>query len=73
MSDPDRHLSSRVLRAALPVGLIMLTAWAILYGYGFFAGELEEASPLTVLVMVGSLLLILSGIGLGWSIRRDQR
>ncbi|MDQ3553944.1 MAG: hypothetical protein M3395_06000 [Chloroflexota bacterium] len=73
MADPDRNFSARLSRALLPLWLVLLVAWSMVNGYGFFAGEFEKASPLTVLGMVGSLLLILSGIGLGWSVRRDQR
>lgn len=65
MADRDRNLSSRMLRAALPLGLIVLAAWTILYGYGFLSGEFEPR-PLAIMVMVGSLMK-------GWSVRRDQR
>ncbi len=73
MADLDGDFSARLGRALLPLGLVLLVAWSILNGYGFFAGEFEEARPLTVLGMVGSLLLILSLIGQGWYVRRDQR
>lgn len=72
MADRDRNLSSRVLRAALPAGLIVLTAWALLDGYGFISGEFEPR-PLAIMLMVGSLVNALLAISLGWTVRRDQR
>lgn len=71
MADPSGDRSTRLLRAALPAGLLLLGIWVLFVAYFIIRDEFHPR-PLMVVLLISSLFSFLGAIVTGWHARRYE-